>query len=110
MTSPVVCERIYHTGRDGEVRAVPVRWRRPAPDPRGDWACEYEIEWPGREPRIAKAYGVDSVQALYLALQSVATELYTAKPAVFLFEPDDVLHLPIAGVEDLEAARTKGRP
>lgn len=109
MTSPVVCERTYHTERDGEVRPLLVRWRQPVPDPRGDWSCEYEIEWPDHALRIAKAYGVDSVQALYLALQTVASELYTAKPAVFFFEPDDILHLPVAGVEDLEAARTKGR-
>lgn len=110
MKSSVVCERTYHTRRDGEVHPVPVRWRIPVPDPRGDWSCEYEIEWPQREVRIARAYGVDSVQALYLALQNVAAELYTARPAVFLFEPDDILHLPTAGLDDLEAARTKGRP
>ena len=110
MKSSVVCERTYHTRRDGEVHPVPVRWRIPVPDPRGDWSCEYEIEWPQREVRIARAYGVDSVQALYLALQNVAAELYTARPAVFLFEPDDILLLPTAGLDDLEAARTKGRP
>lgn len=110
MKSSVVCERTYHTRRDGEVHPVPVRWRIPVPDQRGDWSCEYEIEWPQREVRIARAYGVDSVQALYLALQNVAAELYTARPAVFLFEPDDILHLPTAGLDDFEAARTKGRP
>ena len=110
MKSSVVCERTYHIRRDGEVHPVPVRWRIPVPDPRGDWSCEYEIEWPQREVRIARAYGVDSVQALYLALQNVAAELYTARPAVFLFEPDDILQLPTAGLDDLEAARTKGRP
>ncbi|MFA4950960.1 hypothetical protein [Brevundimonas sp.] len=110
MKSSVVCERTYHTHRDGEVHPVPVRWRIPVPDPRGGWSCEYEIEWPQREVRIARAYGVDSVQALYLALQNVAAELYTARPAVFLFEPDDILHLPTAGLDDFEAARTKGRP
>lgn len=110
MKSSVVCERTYHIRRDGEVHPVPVRWRIPVPDPRGDWSCEYEIEWPQREVRIARAYGVDSVQALYLALQNVAAELYTARPAVFLFEPDDILHLPTAGLDDFEAARTKGRP
>ena len=110
MKSSVVCERTYHIRRDGEVHPVPVRWRIPVPDPRGDWSCEYEIEWPQREVRIARAYGVDSVQALYLALQNVAAELYTTRPAVFLFEPDDILHLPTAGLDDFEAARTKGRP
>jgi len=56
-------------------------------------------------------YGVDSVQALYLALQTVAVELYTSDRPVFLWELDDILHLPIVeGLEDLEAVRTKGRP
>ncbi|MDQ3124818.1 MAG: hypothetical protein M3Q74_04360 [Pseudomonadota bacterium] len=56
-------------------------------------------------------FGVDSVQALYLALQAVAAELYTADRPIFFWELDDILHLPTCGVvADLEAARTKGRP
>ena len=54
--------------------------------------------------------GVDSVQALLLAMKSASAELYDAEPQVFWFDPDDILDLPIlSSVADLEAARTRGR-
>ena len=110
MTDDVVCERTYHVQTEDGVRPVPVRWFRPAPNPRGDWGCVFEIDWPERPRRRLTIFGVDSVQALYLALQAVAAELYTADRPVFFWEPDDVLHLPtVEVIADLEAARTKGR-
>jgi len=69
------------------------------------------IDWPEGPVRTMTIFGVDSVQALYLALQTVAAELYNANCPVFLWEPDHILHLPTSeAVADLEAARTKGRP
>ena len=54
--------------------------------------------------------GVDSVQALLLAMKCASAELYSAEPQVFWWDPDDVLDLPIMdSVADLETARTKGR-
>ena len=106
---PVICERIYQTLIDGEARPVRVAWMQPIPDER-DWRCHYVIEWPHR-PRVARrVFGVDSTQALLLAMQTVSAELYSAEPQVFWFEPDDILGLPIIpAVADLDAARTKGR-
>ena len=40
----------------------------------GDYFCPFEIRWPDRS-RIARAGGVDAVQALDLALKMVATDL-----------------------------------
>ena len=55
-----------------------------------DWFCAYEIEWPGA-PRVGKIGGVDSVQALLLAMQAVAADLYAGRPAgvsdVYWLEP-----------------------
>lgn len=65
------------TVRDGETETkVPVRLFAPEPDVRG-FACRFEIDWPeGRLERAA--YGIDSVQALWIALQMVGAELYTS--------------------------------
>jgi hypothetical protein len=44
-----------------------------------DWRCAYEIAWPGL-PRRGAVFGVDSVQALLLAMQTIGALLYTARP------------------------------
>ena len=44
-----------------------------------DWRCQYEIEWPDGPARFA-AHGIDSIQALVLALQMISGELYASKP------------------------------
>jgi uncharacterized protein DUF6968 len=41
------------------------------------WRCAYEIDWPN-EKRSSAAVGVDSVQALILALQKIGIEIYTS--------------------------------
>jgi hypothetical protein len=43
----------------------------------GNWRCAYEIDWPDGK-RSSAAAGVDSVQALLLALQKIGTEIYTS--------------------------------
>jgi hypothetical protein len=41
------------------------------------WSCRYEIDWPeGKETRVA--WGVDSVQAIFLALQAIGSDIYTS--------------------------------
>ena len=111
MSEDWICERTYQVVVNDEVKPFLVRWMRPAPDPVGDWSCCYRLEWPHRSHVDRKAFGVDSVQALYSAMQNAASELYTVEPSIFWFEPDDVLGLPVASsIADLEAERTKGRP
>ena len=43
----------------------------------GDWACDYKIGWP-EGPHTFAGHGIDSLQALVLALEMVGTELYTS--------------------------------
>jgi hypothetical protein len=43
----------------------------------GSWRCRYEIGWPGGAKTMT-AWGVDSVQAIVLALQMIGTDLYTS--------------------------------
>lgn len=107
--SDVFCERRYQTLLDGGVVEFPVRWFRPEPSGE-DFICWFEIDWPHRERTRSRVYGVDQVQALLLAMERVCFMLYDATPQVFLWEPDDILRLPVSpAFADLEAARTKGR-
>lgn len=48
-----------------------LRFEEPRPD-QNDWRCDYSLEWTGFHQRHY-AMGVDSYQALLLALQTVPT-------------------------------------
>lgn len=103
-------ERTYRMRVADAVEPFPVRWFRPVCNGEA-WVCDYEIAWPEKPAVRRGIFGVDAVQALQLAMNIVAVELYTADPAVFWWEPDDVLGLPVPpAVADLEAARTRGWP
>ncbi len=61
---------------NGTVLAVPACVFSPEKNEK-DWGCRYTIGWPnGIESRIA--YGIDSVQALVLAIQSIGNSLYSS--------------------------------
>jgi len=42
-----------------------------------DWSCAYDIAWPDGVRR-GFGYGIDSTQALLLALQAIGTDIYTS--------------------------------
>ena len=108
MSDEVACERTFQTLVADEPRPVVVEWFRPRAD-QNDWRCDYAIHWPHRPMTRRYAMGVDSAQALLLAMKAVSAALYDAEPPVFWHEPDDVLDLPLMrGDETLEAARSKG--
>jgi hypothetical protein len=44
----------------------------------GHWSCAYEIDWPEATRRFA-AFGLDSMQALVLALNMIGSEIYTSE-------------------------------
>jgi hypothetical protein len=63
-------ERRFELGEASEVvirLSLPVRCD-------ADFRCDYEIAWPDRK-RVFNAFGIDSVQALILALRMVHAEL-----------------------------------
>jgi hypothetical protein len=61
---------------EGE-REVLITIETPAED-RGAWICRYRIEWPeGR--RESYGAGFDALQAIYLAMTKIGTELYTSE-------------------------------
>ena len=43
----------------------------------GTWICRYEIDWPSQK-KSHFAAGIDSIQAIILALQMVGIEIYTS--------------------------------
>ena len=70
------------------------------------WECRFAIGWPEGE-RTAIVRGFDAVQALYLAMQRIAMELYGsthhAAGALSWVEPDGGYGFPMAkaGYQDL---------
>jgi hypothetical protein len=66
------------TLRDGnsEIK-IPVRLFMPRIDTAGAWGCRYEIDWP-EGTRSYAGWGIDSVQALMIALGMIGAELYSS--------------------------------
>ncbi len=56
---------------------IPIRIFAPEKAVNGSWFCRYEIDWPGENHRMDVG-GVDSVQALVLALQVIGAEIYSS--------------------------------
>jgi len=72
--SDVACDRDFTMLVGSEPRRVFVEWRRPTRW-RGDWECRFTIYWPDRDADEMRAIGVDSTQALLLAMSTTATLL-----------------------------------
>ncbi|WNJ90828.1 DUF6968 family protein [Bosea sp. 685] len=68
-----IAKRTFELSQSGRVE---VSFFAPMADG-NDWRCEYRIEWPDRT-RSHRAFGVDSVQALLLAMKNVQAELTNA--------------------------------
>jgi hypothetical protein len=73
-----IAERILKIRQSGTEIEVPIRIDAPARDATSAWSCAYEIGWPETLRRFSSG-GVDSVQALLLALQMIGAELYSSK-------------------------------
>ena len=63
------------SGQSGDIE-VPVRLFQPEENDSG-WICRYEIDWPSRK-KAHWAGGIDSIQAMILALQMIGAEIYTS--------------------------------
>jgi hypothetical protein len=71
----IAYRRLIIAGPSGDAE-VPVRLFQPEND-EGMWICRYEIDWPSQK-RSHFAGGVDSFQALILALQMIGAEIYAS--------------------------------
>ena len=72
----IVAERILEFRHSQESQPKNVRVRIGAPQKEGnDWSVVYEIRGPGRRREKRKVWGVDSVQALHMAMGSVPVDV-----------------------------------
>ncbi len=82
---------------DGE-RSVKVALSAPTPIEQ-HWSCAYSIGWPEGERRF-RAEGLDSLQALVLAMQMVSAELYASKyhaaGQLYFEQPGSGFGIPVA--------------
>ena len=94
MKDDVICEREFVALIGDNKRPFLVQWMQPQSDQNG-WRCDYVINWPERPVRRKYAMGVDSVQALILALSIVETELQNGHWPVEWFDGQSGLGLPV---------------
>ncbi|USQ98179.1 DUF6968 family protein [Caulobacter sp. RL271] len=109
LPSGVSCERTYRVLVDGTSKPLPCRWFVPEPHPEGDWVCRVEMTWPGGRVQKAHACGIDSTQALLLALETVHTLILTSDESIDWFEEHDDLGLPCRDYHAEGLAERKAR-
>jgi hypothetical protein len=85
----VACERTYQVVVGGEPRPLLCRWFLPEPHPEGSWDCRIELTWPGGRVQKTHAGGVDSTQALLLAVDKVLALILTHDESIYWFEEHD---------------------
>ncbi len=74
----ILAERtLFIIAPGGKQIPVPIRIHQPLRHS-SDWSCRYEIDWPKKRKSMA-IFGVDAVQVLNLALQTVGCELYASR-------------------------------
>jgi Domain of unknown function (DUF6968) len=56
---------------------IPIRIFAPEIEKPGVCGCRYEVDWPDKKS-VKTIFGIDSVQALVLALQTVGAEIYSS--------------------------------
>jgi hypothetical protein len=74
---PAIATRILSVRQGDQDTRVSIRIFAPEAS-KQNWSCRYEIAWPDGTRKMA-AGGVDSVQALRLALQMIGAEIYTSE-------------------------------
>jgi len=72
----IILRRVLKLDTSAREVEVPIAIHIPV-DKHDHWECEYEIGWPSGVKRRS-AYGIDSVQALLIALQNIGVEIYTS--------------------------------
>ncbi len=91
--SDLICDREFGVEIDGVERRVVAEWMKPLRD-RGDWRCDWVIHWAHRGEERGYSMGVDSAQALLLAMGSVRGRLEDQEPTVSWLDNEGHLGLP----------------
>ena len=101
----MIANRVLNfSGENGNIK-IPIRIFAPERKGAAEWSCRFEIDWPD-DRRKAAAVGLDSVQAIVLALQMIGTEIYATNyhktGKLFLEFPGRGYGFPVtAGLRDL---------
>ncbi|MEP9375649.1 hypothetical protein ABLE91_02950 [Aquabacter sp. CN5-332] len=74
----IIAERVLRMEMPDGAVDVPIRLFAPLPFD-NHWACRWEIHWPDGVESF-EGCGLDSVQALYIAMQMVGINLYLSDP------------------------------
>lgn len=98
--SELICDREFEVEIDGVERRIVAEWMKPVRD-RGDWRCDWTIYWVHRSEERGYSMGVDSAQALLLAMGLVRGRLKDETPTVRWLDRDHGLGLPT--IPDAEA-------
>jgi uncharacterized protein DUF6968 len=72
----VIGTRVLRLEKSGGEVAIAIRIFAPERKDRA-WSCRYEIDWPEGTQKMA-AGGVDSMQALVIALKMISADLYSS--------------------------------
>jgi len=72
----IILRRLLKLDADGGETDVPVTIHLPV-DMQDHWRSDYEIGWP-EGVRRGKGLGIDSVQALLIALMNIGAEIYAS--------------------------------
>jgi hypothetical protein len=72
----IILGRLLKLDTDGGEIDVPTTIHLPV-DMQDHWQCDYEIGWP-EGVRRGKGLGIDSVQALLIALKNIGAEIYAS--------------------------------
>ena len=91
--SELICDREFGVEIDGVERRIVAEWMKPVRY-RGDWRCDWIIYWVDRDEERGYSMGVDSAQALLLAMGLVRGRLEDQAPTARWLERDDALGLP----------------
>lgn len=91
--SDLVCDREFIVEFDGVERRIVIEWMTPVRD-RGDWRCDWVINGLQQGDLRGKSMGVDSAQALLLALAAAGDRLGHEAPTVRWLDGSGGLGLP----------------
>ena len=77
-TREIIARREFTIGKDGK-RQLEALVYAPVEDGAHDFRCEYEIREDGAVTTASQDYGVDSMQALILALRKLGADIITSE-------------------------------
>jgi hypothetical protein len=70
--SAVLGRRIIHVDNGEDIEVVVYQ---PRPDDRIDFVCEFSLKGLAWNGKIRQSFGIDGVQAVFLALQAIGSDL-----------------------------------